>query len=156
RVSILYDNRSAAATATVGGDGFFRATAKLPPKAVRNTNHARYVAVSGADRSLFLKLTRRVTLDPPVAKGGKVTLTGRVLPPLTRPRAPVTIRAQTTCGKSAVVAKAKPGADGRFKVVVPAPKGAKAAIYRLATQVRKTPGNPKRFPSFSLPQVVAL
>jgi hypothetical protein len=39
---------------------------------------------------------------------------------------------------------------------VPAPKNAKAAIYRLATSVRKTARNPRRYPSFSLPQVVAL
>jgi hypothetical protein len=156
RVNILYDNRAAAASATVGADGFFRATAKLPPKAVRATNHARYVAVSGADRSLFLKLTRRVTLDPPAAKAGKVTLTGRVLPPLTAPRAPVVVRQQTGCGTAKTVARVRPGASGRFRIVVAAPKGAKAAIYRLATQVRKTRHNSKRFPSFSLPQVVGL
>jgi hypothetical protein len=155
-VRILYDNRSAVAAATVRADGFFSASAKLPPKRVRGTNHARYVAVSGADRSLFLKLTRRVTLDAPVARRGTVTLTGRVLPPLARPRAPIAVRQQVSCGTSTIVARAKTRADGRFRIRVPAPAGAKAAIYRLATQVRKAPGNPKRFPTFSLPQVVGL
>jgi hypothetical protein len=156
RVSIRYDDRKAVANVIIAADGFFRATAPLPPKAVRATNHARYVAVAGGQRSLFLKLTRRVVLQPPTAKAGKVTLTGTVLPPLTRPSAPIVVKQQVSCSKAAIVARTRPRRGGGFKVSVPAPRGAQAALYRVETAVRKTTRNPRSYPSFSLPQVVAL
>jgi hypothetical protein len=39
---------------------------------------------------------------------------------------------------------------------VKAPKGQTAAVYRLSTQVRNNPGNPKLFPTFTLPRAVNL
>jgi hypothetical protein len=155
-VTIRFDGKRTVATAIVGPDGFFTATAPMPPKAIRNTGHARYMAVSGDQSSLNLKLMRRVVMQRPTAAGGRVTLTGRIVPPLTRPVSPIVVKVQTDCRRTTTAATVKPKPSGAFTVSIPAPAGAGAAIYRVATSVRKTPGNPKRFPTFSLPLPVTL
>jgi hypothetical protein len=55
-----------------------------------------------------------------------------------------------------LVKRFKPDADGRFRVVVKAPKNQAAAVYRLATRVRYRAGNPRSYPTFTLPRGVAL
>jgi hypothetical protein len=157
KVAIRYADGSQVATAVVGSDGFFSTTAPLPPKADRGSSRARYMAVAGTLHSLDLKLTRRVVMQSPKVGGGKVTLSGTVVAPLTKPRSTITVRQRLSCGgKETVVARIHPAADGSFKTTFAAPKGAKAAIYRVATGVRKTAANPKRYPTFSLPQAVNL
>ena len=73
------------ASAVVQPDGFFRATAPLPPRSVRFTNLARYQARIGAERSLNLKLHRRMLVTSISSSGGNVTIKGRVIKPLAAP-----------------------------------------------------------------------
>ena len=72
----------AVATATVGADGHFTATAPLPAKKLRNSNKARYVAKIGSEASLALKLARRMLVTKVAAAGDKVTIAGKVVGPL--------------------------------------------------------------------------
>ncbi|PTL58728.1 hypothetical protein [Paraconexibacter algicola] len=140
----------------IAPDGSFRATAPLPSRSVRSGNRARYQAVVGREKSLDLKLERRMVVSGVSVRDGKVTIAGRVTRPLARPAATITVTRRVSCKKMAVVARVKPRSDGSFRVTVPAPEGQLAAVYRLGTRVRKTAGNAKTFPTFTLPRAVDL
>jgi hypothetical protein len=144
------------ASVKVGKDGFFTTTAPLPPRAIRTSNAARYRAELGKELSLPLKLHRRMALTRLTSAGGKVTLAGRVELPLSHPADTIRLVRRVSCHKTVLVKSFRPASDGSFEVTVAAPKGATAAVYRLATQVPKTRKNPKRFPTFTLPAGIDL
>ncbi len=156
KVKILFDATKLVATATVAADGLFSASAPLPPPKLRGSNSSRYLAESGSLKSLDLKLTRRLILDPPKSAAGKVSLSGQVQPPLAKPPATVLVQQQLSCGATKTVAHFKPRASGHFTVSVPVPVGATAAIYRLSTKVRGNTTSAKLFPTDSLPEPVGL
>jgi uncharacterized membrane protein YgcG len=151
QVKIVFGSSKVVATATVGPDGEFSTTAPLPPAKIRGGNGARYMAELGSLRSLDLKLTRRLALEPPSVAAGKVTLRGQVVPPLAKPVATVTVSQQVECGKTTVVARAKPSASGAFEVTLPAPAGAQGARYRLTSSVAQSRGSRHSFATYSLP-----
>jgi uncharacterized repeat protein (TIGR01451 family) len=153
------------ATAIVGGDLSFRTTAALPPKAIRNTNAARYQARLKRQRSLRLKFARRMTET--VARrldSARVQIGGRVTAPLTRPIAGVVVRASSRCPggttfRGPVVARGiRVQRNGRWsaKITLPPALRGSRVFLRAGTQVRKTTRNPKRFRTFSLIQGIAL
>jgi hypothetical protein len=157
KVEIVFDGGKPVATATVQANGQFSTTAPLPPVKLRDSNSARYLAESGAQRSLNLKLTRRVSLEAPNFSAGAVTLSGQVVAPLSKPISPVTVEQQLECGKTSKVMTFTPEAGGRFHVTIPGiPANAKAAVYRLSTSVLKSPGSHRLFATFSLPLPVVL
>jgi hypothetical protein len=156
QVRIVFDSAKQVATATVGASGEFETTAPLPPPRLRESNSARYTAESGGQRSLALKLVRRLSLEPPKASGTTVTLVGQVVAPLTKPIAAVAIEQQLECGRSAVVKRFTPSASGRFRVSVTVPSDAKAGIYRLISSVRKTARSSRGFATYSLPLPVLI
>ena len=92
KVKIIFAGRTQVATARIGANGLFSTSAPLPPASMRESNGARYFAEVGTDRSLNLKLTRRLVLDPPATSAATVTLTGEVIPPLTYPAAEIVVR----------------------------------------------------------------
>lgn len=145
-----------AATATIRPDGSFSATAPLPPRYLRATNHARYQAVVGREKSLDLKLRRRMVITGVAVRGGKVTISGRVSRPLTSTPSVITVSRRVSCKRNEVVARITPRRDGTFRATVDAPTGQAAAVYRLGTFVRKTTRNPRRYPTFTLPRAVDL
>jgi len=65
------------ARAKVGRNGVFRTTAPLPPRKLRRSNRARYQAVLCRERSLRLKLVRRMALRGVRSAHGRVTISGR-------------------------------------------------------------------------------
>jgi hypothetical protein len=148
------------AHAIVRKDGSFETTAPIPPAAYlathKRANLVRYRAEIGKELSLPLKLQRRLVVSSLTAKAGKVTITGRVVPPLTTPVSEVRIVRRVSCHKVVLVKRFTPGADGRFRVTVKAPKGQTAAVYRLVTRVREKLSNPRTYPTFTLPRGVAL
>ncbi len=144
------------ATAKVRSDGRFSTTAPMPSKRIRSTNKARYLASVGKEKSLDLKLTRRMVLSGVAVKNGKVTIAGRVIRPLTSPATTITVKRRVSCKKNVVVARIKPKRNGSFRVTVDAPDAQLAATYRLGTYVRKTTRNAKRYPTFTLPRSVDL
>lgn len=144
------------ATAKVAADGSFSATAPLPPAKIRGTNKARYQATVGSEKSLDLKLARRMIVSAVSARGGKVTIAGRVVLPLANPRANITLTRRLSCKRSEVVKRFKPAADGTFKVTVDAPDDATAAVYRMSTVVRRTTSSNTTSPTYTLPRGVNL
>ena len=79
RVAIHYlDTGKRVARPLVGKDGLFRASAKLPPRRVRGTNRARYEARLGNDRSLALKLARRLRITSITPKARRVVIAGQI------------------------------------------------------------------------------
>jgi hypothetical protein len=158
KVEIVFDGGKRVATATVQANGQFSTTAPLPPARLRDSNSARYLAESGSQRSLNLKLTRRLILEPPRFSGGSVTLAGQVVAPLTKPIAKVTVEQQLECGKTSKVLTFTPPASGRFHVnIAGIPANAKAGIYRLASSVAESAAADKHgFATYSLPLPVAL
>jgi hypothetical protein len=137
-------------------DGTFTAKGKLPPRALRHTNRARYQARIGKENSLRLKLFRRMLVTRMTSAKGKVTIAGRVELPLARPARTITIKHRVSCTKNVVVKSLRPDSKGRFSVTLGAPPSGQAAVYRLATKVRENTRNRKLFPTFTLPRAVAL
>jgi hypothetical protein len=148
------------ARATVRKDGSFQTTAAMPPRAYlatnRRANSVRYRAEIGKELSLPLKLQRRLIVNSLTSKGGKVTISGRVVRPLTTPVSTIRLVRRVSCHKVVLVKRFKPNADGTFRMTVKAPKGQAAAVYRMATSVREKASNPRSYPTFTLPRGVAL
>lgn len=144
------------ATAKVLPDGSFSATAPLPAKKIRGTNKARYQARVGSEKSLDLKLSRRMVVTSLTSAGGVVTIRGRVTLPLAKPLASITLSRRVSCKRNEVVKRFKPRRDGTFTVTAAAPEGASAAVYRLGTFVRRTTTSNSTSPTFSLPRGVNL
>lgn len=152
KVTILFNEKKQVATATVASNGQFAATAPLPPKKIREALTTRYSAEIGSLRSVHLKLTRRLLLEPPKVSGTTVTLSGTVTPPLTKPIAPVVVEQQLECGRTTIARRFTPPASGRFKITLTIPPGAKAAIFRLTSSVAQNSHSTKKgFNTFSLP-----
>jgi PKD domain len=150
-VEIVFDGDHKVASARVGPDGFFSARAPLPPAGLRFSNRARYVAIVDGLRSLNLKLTRRLVLDPPVSTSGRVLLSGEVVRPLTRPRAWILVSQMgSNCSRGKVVARVRPGAGGHYHVSVPLPSVTGGVVYRLSSQVQGSVRNPHVFRTYSL------
>lgn len=156
KVEILFDSNKQVATATVEPDGLFSTSAPLPPAKLRGSNSARYLAESGGLKSLDLKLTRRLILDPPTGSAGKVALEGEVTLPLAKPIAEVLVQQQLSCSSTKTVARFKPSASGRFRLTIPAPAEGVAALYRLSTKVRGSTHSAALFSTFSLPEPVSV
>ena len=135
-------------------DGTFRATAPLPARKIRRTNAARYQASVDGERSLQLKLTRRMIVTHTASTARGTTLHGRVTGPLAR-RARITVKRRVSCGRWEVVKRFAVPGDGRFRVNIPHAHGATSAVFRMQTTVgaRNRSGRPK--PTFTLPRYVA-
>lgn len=147
-------DRRIVARPVVRRDGAFSATAPLPAANIRNTNRARYQATVGREKSIDLKLARRMVVSQLTSANGKVTIAGRVVRPLGSPIQTILVKRRVSCKKSEVVARIKPSRTGAFRVTVAAPPKALAATYRLETKVRKFVTNPKLFPTYTLPRAV--
>ena len=136
--------------------GLFTATAPLPRARLRATNRARYIAQIGKQKSLRLKLVRRMLVSDTAVKGRRVTIAGRIVRPLGAPVQQVVVKRRLSCGRYRVVKRFTPPASGRFRVTLAGPPSRQAAVYRLQTRVRKFVSNPKTFPTFTLPRYVDL
>jgi hypothetical protein len=157
RISVVSSwNGKVVARPKVAHDGTFTAKGKLPPVALRHSNRARYQAQIGKEKSLRLKLFRRMQVTKMSSSKGKVTITGRVALPLGSPVQTITIKRRVSCTKNVVAKKLHPDSQGRFSVTLGAPPSGQTAVYRLATKVRKNTHNKKLFPTFTLPRAVAL
>jgi hypothetical protein len=153
------------ATAIVGGDLTFSTTAALPPKAIRNTNAARFQARLVHERSSRLKFARRMTetvarrLDP-----ARVRISGRVTGPLARPVATVLVRASTRCpgrtsARGPIVARGvRVQRSGRWTATITLPPSLRRGrvFLRAETRIRKSTRSPKLFRTFSLVQGIPL
>ena len=155
RIKFKADGRTAG-RALVAPNGTFQTTAPLPSRRLRSSNRARYQAVLGTEKSLNLKLERRMYVDRLTSENGKITVAGRVTRPLGRPVQTITLTRRVSCRDMEVVARFKPTAAGRFSITVDAPNGETSAVYRLGTKVRKTRRNKKLYPTFTLPRGVDL
>lgn len=146
------------ASAKVRADGTFKATAPLPPKRLRDTNRARYQAVLGDERSLDLKLRRRMRMTSSAqTDNGTVRIAGKVTGPLGKPLRSIEIRRRVSCTKWEVIAHVKPNPrTGWFKAFVEAPAGKDSAVYRATTQVRNNTASAKHYETFTLPHSVTL
>jgi hypothetical protein len=149
-------NGKVVARPTVLANGTFQARGALPPKALRTSNRARYQARIGNERSLDLKLYRRMLIEQMSSSDGDVTIKGRILGPLGEPRRPITIKRRVSCTRDVTVKAVKPDASGRFAVTIQAPPTGQAAVYRLQTSVPRSARNRKLFPTFTLPRAVEL
>ncbi len=156
KVTILFEGHKRVATTRVAASGTFAATAPLPPAPLRMSNEARYEARIGSLRSAALKLSRRLIIDTPVARQREINLSGKVLLPLTKPPAPITVTESSSCAGGKTVGTIHPSRSGRYSVTIAAPAGADAVIVRLSTRVRESTHNPATFATDSLPQVVGL
>jgi hypothetical protein len=155
RVSIRYlDTGQRVARPRIGSDGLFRASTKLPPRAVRGTNRARYQARLGKERSLALKLVRRLLVTKIAPSGHRVVISGRVTRPLADPIQRITVIRRVSCGRVEVVKRFKPRKSGRFRVTLSGAGTRQVATFRFRTLVRFRTGNPRLFRTFTLPQYV--
>jgi hypothetical protein len=137
-------------------DGTFRATAPLPDAKIRPTNRARYIATIRKQRSMKLKLQRRMIVSEMSAHRGVVTIAGRVVGPFTSPMRKVLVKRRVSCREWKVVKRFRPNRDGTFRVRLKAPKDGEAAVYRMTTRVKLYDWFAKTYPTFTLPRYVDL
>jgi hypothetical protein len=157
RVNVVASwNGKTVARPIVRKDGTFLAKGKLPPMTLRHSNRARYQAKIGKERSLRLKLFRRMLVTELSSRSGKVTIKGHIVLPLGTPIQKITIKRRVSCTKNVFVKSLRPDSRGRFSITLGGPPSGQAAVYRLATKVRKNHHNRKLFPTFTLPRAVAL
>src|SRR4051794_11531705 len=134
--------------------GLFRARAPLPPARYRYTNTARYIAVHGKDKSLNLKLHRRMFFTSVRSRHGKVILRGIVTRPWTSPPDTIVVRQRLTCHRQRVVARVHPDSHGRFHVTLKAPKKGDVGVYRATTKVAFPDPSAPDFRTYTLPGLV--
>lgn len=155
RVSIVFTHTGqVVATPVVQKDGTFTATAPLPPKSIRYSNLSRYEARIDNERSLNLKLFRRMVTQSMTVKNGKVTIAGQIVRPLAAPAKAIIVKQRVSCSRLVTVGTIRPDKSGRFQVTLPGPPNQQAAVYRLQTEVRKNTHNNKLYPTFTLPRAV--
>lgn len=157
RVSIVFPaTGKVVATTVVRPDGFFRAAAPLPSRAMRHSSRTRYVAVVEGHKSLALKLDRRMRISSLRHRGGKVRIVGKIAGPLA-PGQEIVIRRSESCSKDVIVKRFVPARAGTWRITLPAPAGGQAAVYRASTEVLGADGTSGRtFPTFTLPGYVSL
>jgi hypothetical protein len=134
-------------TATVAANGTFEAKLVAPSGA--GAGLTRYTATVAGNSSLALKLSRalKITGDTPVAGGARVSF--QVIGALGAGKHFVTITHQLSCSQTVTYKKVKLPSNGRFTLVLPAPKGTgEVSYYRAQTHIEH--GN-----TFSLPVPVA-
>jgi len=155
KVALVFDATGRrVATARVDQDGSFATTAPLPPAAIRDSNAARYRAVLGNEESINLKLRRRMVIGSMTSRNRRVTITGRVLPPLARPLKKITLTRRVSCTEEKVVTRFMPRRDGSFRVTVKAPRGLGTVVYRMTTKVRNSSTATALFETYTLPRAV--
>jgi hypothetical protein len=157
RVSIVFTKTGkVVSTATIRDSGFFRASAPLPPKAQRGDNDARYMAVLGKDKSMSLKLHRRMRISRMSNRGGHILMVGKIVGPLV-PGQKIVVRKRESCTTDTIVKTFTPTKPGSFKLYLPLPDKGQAAVYRATTMVPGATGDSgKTFPTFTLPGYVSL
>lgn len=163
RVSIVSSwNGKTVAKATVLPDLSFRASAPLPPRALRFTNRAHYVARLGSAHDAGLKFARRMYATSITAAGRAISFAGLITPPLAKPLQTVTIRASASCSAiraGTIVATVTPKSSGAYTATVQLPAGlqnALAVYLQAETRVRQNRASKKTFPSFTLIRGVKL
>jgi hypothetical protein len=157
RVAIVFGATGhVVAHAKVRRDGSFATRAQLPPRRLRGSNRARYVAKLGRERSLNLKLRRRLIVRRMVSRDGRVIITGRVVRPLARPVKPILVRQRLSCHRMKVVQRFRPRRNGHYRVTLQAPRSGGSAVYRLTTKVRDSAHGRALFETFTLPRAVEL
>jgi hypothetical protein len=146
------------AQAKVGQDGSFKTTAPMPARRIRASDRARYQARLGRERSLRLKLMRRMLVLGVRTSGRRVTISGRVVKPLARPVRRIEVRRRISCSKWQVVKRIRPSSTGSFRTTLAGPPSQLAATYRFATRVRASARGKsgKTFETFTLPRFVDL
>jgi hypothetical protein len=147
-------NGRTVARPTVGRDGLFRATVGLPPAGLRRTNKARYEARLSGERSLKLKLVRRMFVDSVKTVGRRITIRGHVTRPLASPLQTITITRRVNCGRVEVVKRFKPRSNGTFTVTLTGAKTQRVATFRFRTKVRFDYLDKKLHPTFTLPRYI--
>ncbi len=149
-------NGKVAAGTRVGSDGYFTATAPLPPASLRGSNRARYEARAGGATSPAVKFSRRIYVFAVTAiAGGRVRITGQVSGTLA---APITVTRRLSCAMlryQTLKASVKVAAGGTFTAVAPAPpSSAPGAVYLLRTRVRPSKTSRASFATNTLPRAV--
>ena len=153
------------ARAVVGTDLAFTTTAPLPPRSLRSSDRARYVAVVGRRRSGAIKLARRMFLRSVTRSGTSVTVTGQVVKPLAGKAADrrIALIIATNCAQVA-------GRRGRRVAFAPRPNGtfkrtikltatelaAQAVYLRAQTKVRASGRSRRLVRTFTLTRGVGL
>jgi streptogramin lyase len=155
-------NRKRVATATVQADLSFKATVALPPRSLRFTNRALYLAKLGSARSGALKFARRMYTTSITAAGRAITFSGNVTRPFAKRAEPVTIRAAASCtavATSTIVAKVSLTRSGTYSATFQLPaslQGAPRVFLQADTRVRQNQHSKKTYPTFTLIRGVRL
>lgn len=124
----------------------------VPPRSLRFTNRATYIAKLGSARSASLKFARRMHTTSITAAGRTISFNGIVKRPLARRAEPVTIRASASCsaiGAGAVVATAHLTSSGTFSTTLQLPaslQSAPAVYLQAQTRVRQNRLSNKTYP----------
>ena len=121
---------------------------------MRGTNRARYQARMGKERSLALKLARRLRITSITPKGRQVVVRGRISQPLADPIQRITVTRRVSAAASRSSSASSRARTGASASRCSGAKTRQVATFRFRTLVRFREGNPKLFRTFTLPQYV--
>jgi len=150
----LAGSSTALATVAVPANGLIPLTVSAPAKS--SSANDWYYATVGTIRSATVPLMRRLVVNALSIARGRITISGRVVTPLTAPVTNVTVSRRVACGRFVIVAKVRPRADGAFAVTLSASTTAHAALYTATTQVPQTADKHAKATANGLAQVVTL
>jgi hypothetical protein len=90
--------------------------------------------------------------------GSSLVLRGRITGPLAGRPAAIAVQRFLSCRRreNVAVVRVVPDRSGSFAVRIPAPTGAKAAIYRALTKVASHPRGTATVHTFTLPRAIDL
>lgn len=141
-------------TAVVQADGSWKAEALLPAKKLIGTNKAMYKAELGAEKSMWLKLTRYLKLETITGGTGSVKASGRVEKRF--PGQKIDVMISTDCGKGKTAANLKVDSKGRFAGTIKVTGTAKSVTIRLRTKAKNPAKKNKGFYTYTITQPVTI
>ena len=98
---------------------------------------------------------RRVQVTSVRMASGRFAITGRITGALARTAGARRIEVRrTTCATDELLGAVQPRADGTFVARLPVPVDGAGVVFRLHTQVLRSPKSKKPFDTFSLPRAV--
>ncbi len=150
-VSITYKptKNTVVATAVVGSDGSFTASAKAPKKSLRLSNKTLYRASVGNENTQWTKLARRVASSTASYANGKLIVKGLLTKPLMR-KTPVTVNARTGCsGPWRKVGSAKVSGSGKFSFSKSYKASTGVVFVKVAAIVSKGGKKPRALRTYS-------
>lgn len=145
------------AKAKVQTNGAFSVVAKAPKnKKLARSSKARYQAAVGPNKSLALKLQRRMyTFEAYRTQGGSLYVAGTLTKPFPK-NAKVQISMRVNCSTWKTVKVTRASSSGKWGTIVPISSNATSLVFRAQSNVKKSARSKRTTRTYTLPSALQL